>query len=60
MIMMQKYNNTDSKTIIGADIPEEAENEIQAEAIRIFNAVDGFGLARVDFFLEKRYKSCDF
>lgn len=48
-----KYNNTDSKTIIGADIPEEAENEIQAEAIRIFNAVDGFGLARVDFFLEK-------
>lgn len=48
-----KYNNADSKTIIGADIPEEAEDEIRAEAIRIFNAIDGFGLARVDFFLEK-------
>ena len=38
---------------LGADIPEEAEDEIRAEAIRIFNAIDGFGLARVDFFLEK-------
>ncbi len=48
-----KYNNSDSKTVIGADIPEKAEEEIRDAAIRIFNALDGFGLARVDFFLEK-------
>ncbi|MGN0394065.1 MAG: D-alanine--D-alanine ligase family protein [Coprococcus sp.] len=48
-----KYNNAESKTIIGADIPAEAEEEIRTSAIKIFNALDGFGLARVDFFLEK-------
>jgi D-alanine-D-alanine ligase len=48
-----KYNNAESKTIIGADIPESAEAEIRSEAVKIFNALDGFGLARVDFFLEK-------
>lgn len=47
-----KYNSKDSKTIIGADIPAEAEEEIRNAAIKIFNALDGFGLARVDFFLE--------
>ena len=47
-----KYNNADSKTVIGADIPEEKEAEIQQKAVRIFNALDGFGLSRVDFFLE--------
>ena len=34
------------------DIPEEKEAEIQQKAVRIFNALDGFGLSRVDFFLE--------
>ncbi len=48
-----KYNNADSKTVIGADIPKSAEEEIRDAAIRIFNALSGFGLARVDFFLEK-------
>ena len=48
-----KYNNKESKTIIGADIPQEKEEEIRDAAIRIFNALDGFGLSRVDFFLEK-------
>jgi D-alanine-D-alanine ligase len=48
-----KYNNADSKTVIGADLPEGKEEEIQQNAIRIFNALDGFGLSRVDFFLEE-------
>lgn len=48
-----KYNNADSKTVIGADIPEEVEEEIRKDAIAIFNALDGFGISRVDFFLEK-------
>lgn len=47
-----KYHNAESKTVIGADIPEEIEEEIRNDAVAIFNALDGFGLARVDFFLE--------
>lgn len=47
-----KYNNAESRTVIGADIPKEAENEIREDAVKIFKALDGFGLSRVDFFLE--------
>lgn len=48
-----KYNNAESKTVIGADIPAETEAEIREDAVKIFRALDGFGLSRVDFFLEK-------
>ncbi|MBE5944445.1 MAG: D-alanine--D-alanine ligase [Lachnospiraceae bacterium] len=48
-----KYNNADSKTIIGPELPATKEDEIRENAIKIFNALDGFGLSRVDFFLEK-------
>lgn len=47
-----KYNNAESKTIIGPELPEGKEDEIRDCAVRIFRALDGFGLARVDFFLE--------
>ena len=47
-----KYNNSESKTVAPADIPEEAAEEIRRHAVDIFHAVDGRGLARVDFFLE--------
>jgi D-alanine-D-alanine ligase len=48
-----KYNNSESKTVIGADIPEGVREEIRRDAVSIFRALDGFGLSRVDFFLEK-------
>ena len=48
-----KYNNADSKTVVKPELPEGKEEEIRKAAQRIFKAVDGFGLARVDFFLEK-------
>lgn len=48
-----KYNNNESKTILTPDIPKEIIEEIRDKSIRIFKAVDGFGLARVDFFIEK-------
>ena len=48
-----KYNNSDSRTVIPADIPEDKLREMQRIAARIFRAVDGSGLARVDFFMEK-------
>ncbi len=48
-----KYNNAESRTVINPDMPEEKVQEIRRAACEIFRAVDGFGLARVDFFLEK-------
>ncbi len=49
-----KYNNAESKTVLPADIPEKKREEIRAAAIEIFKALDGMGLSRVDFFLEKK------
>ncbi len=48
-----KYKNEQSKTQIPADIEKELENEIRSQAIKAFKAIDGKGLARVDFFIEK-------
>lgn len=48
-----KYNNSESKTNIPVDIEEEKIEEIKKLAIKAFRAVDGSGLARVDFFVEK-------
>lgn len=48
-----KYHSQDSKTVIHPDLPKGKTEEIRDIAIRIFRAVDGYGLARVDFFLEK-------
>lgn len=47
-----KYHNAESKTIINPELPEGKAEEIRKAAAAIFNAVDGYGLARVDFFLE--------
>lgn len=48
-----KYFNDESKTDVHPEFPEGIENEVRSNAVEIFKAVDGFGLARVDFFLEK-------
>lgn len=48
-----KYNNAESRTEIHPTFPEGKEEEIRRTAVEIFKAVDGYGLARVDFFLEK-------
>ncbi len=47
-----KYNNAESQTVIGPELPEGAEEKLRESARRIFAALDGFGLSRVDFFLE--------
>ena len=49
-----KYNNTESKTVIPADIPKEVIDKIKKIAIKAFKAVDGSGLARVDFFVQNK------
>lgn len=48
-----KYSNADSKTVISPELPEGKADEIREAAKTIFSAIDGYGLARVDFFLEK-------
>lgn len=55
-----KYNNAESKTVIDPELPCGKAEEIRANAVKIFNALDGFGLSRVDFFLEKDTNSVVF
>lgn len=49
-----KYNSPASRTVIPADVEEEKVRQMQKIAKRIFMAVDGSGLARVDFFIDKK------
>ena len=45
-------NNT-SKTTTHAQIPSDIETTIRTTAIKAFKSIDGKGLSRVDFFLDK-------
>ena len=47
-----KYNNSDSKTIVPADIPDEVSDEIRILAVKLFKALGCSGMSRVDFFIE--------
>ena len=51
-----KYHSTESQEIVPCDIPKTAEETIKQMATAIFKATDGNGLARVDFFLDKKGK----
>lgn len=46
-----KYYNEESKTVIDPALPGNAVEEIRQAALRIFRAIDGYGLSRVDFFV---------
>jgi D-alanine-D-alanine ligase len=48
-----KYVSPDSRLEIPARIDDAVAAEIKALAVRSFKAIDGSGLARVDFFLER-------
>jgi D-alanine-D-alanine ligase len=48
-----KYVTDAAKLEIPAKISKKLATEIQKQAVRAFQAVDGSGLSRVDFFLEK-------
>lgn len=49
-----KYNNAASTLVIPAVLPEGVSDKIRSTAIRIFSALDGRGLSRVDFFLREK------
>ena len=48
-----KYNQGQSKIIIPADINIEISNKIKLLAVHACNAINAYGLARVDFFYEE-------
>ena len=48
-----KYNNQESRTDLHPVFPEGKLEEVRRDAVKIFKALDGFGCARVDFFMEK-------
>jgi D-alanine-D-alanine ligase len=48
-----KYVDGKSAMIIPAEIPPEKAEEAKEMAIRAFQAIDGSGLSRVDFFMRK-------
>lgn len=48
-----KYSSPDSETDVHPAFPAGKEEEIRRDAEKIFKAVGAYGLARVDFFLEK-------
>lgn len=48
-----KYKNNESATVIPANISQEISEKIKKLAIKAFKAVNGSGLSRVDFFIEK-------
>jgi D-alanine-D-alanine ligase len=48
-----KYIDGKSVMVIPAELPPELSGEIRAMALRAFEAIDGSGLSRVDFFLRR-------
>lgn len=49
-----KYYNSDSMTLVNPPLPQGLAEEIGYTAQRIFSAIDGYGLARVDFFVKEK------
>jgi len=48
-----KYFSDASQTRIPADLPDDLMEEFRRQAVIAFKAIDGSGMARVDFFLER-------
>jgi D-alanine-D-alanine ligase len=49
-----KYLEDKARTIVPADLPPRTVERLQRDAVTAFRAIDGAGLARVDFFIEGR------
>lgn len=46
-----KYYSEESKTVMNPELPGDCAERIRKAAAAVFRAVDGYGLARVDFFV---------
>lgn len=48
-----KYHSGDPETAIPAPLPDQISEQLRTWAVQIFRAIDGAGLARVDFLMDK-------
>ena len=48
-----KYNNAESKTVVDADLDPSIKEQIRSYAKDVFEAVEGKGISRVDFFVKE-------
>ena len=48
-----KYHSGDPETAIPAPLPEQVTEQLRTWAVQTFRAIDGAGLARVDFLIDK-------
>lgn len=46
-----KYFNAESRTMADPPLPGDAAERVRDAAVRIFRAIDGYGLSRADFFV---------
>jgi D-alanine-D-alanine ligase len=49
-----KYIDDGSQTVIPADLPHELSERVRQLSVDAFRAIDGAGMARVDFLLSRR------
>lgn len=49
-----KYNNADSRTVIPADLKKEQIDKLKDYSDKVYRAINGSGLSRIDFFLSKK------
>lgn len=49
-----KYEDEESQTCIPALVDQDIQDQIREYALKVFKAIDGHGLSRVDFFLDKK------
>ncbi len=49
-----KYEDEESQTCIPALVDANIQEKIREYALKVFKAIDGHGLSRVDFFLDKK------
>jgi D-alanine-D-alanine ligase len=48
-----KYLDEGSKAVIPADLPKKIADQVRKLAVEAFKAIDGAGMSRVDFLLER-------
>jgi D-alanine-D-alanine ligase len=48
-----KYIDAGSKTVVPADLPKNVAEKVRQMSIEAFKAIDGAGMSRVDFLLER-------
>lgn len=48
-----KYNNSESKLTIPANLNQKLSDKVRELAVKAFKAIDGKGFARVDFFVDE-------